>query len=299
MATLEDKILGDHKRDNYCSSSEDEDGYVDALDGNEADNINGSSNKQLATASIANNAHYTSEIDNWSGSATNTGPKGVIRDWQRFKQLENERNDDKKQEQMELLKKLSITAKTNAEDAAQNKQDELDSELAELLNDDGILLRFQQQRMQEMLAQCGHKLKRFGHVHALISGDDFLHAIDNEDKLVTIVIHIYENRLASCRTMNKCLDELAQSYESVKFCKIAGSAAGMSQNFKASGIPALLVYKGSNLVGNFVRISNDLGGDDFFSSDVEGFLIEHAMLPDKSHLPVIINDGNNCDDDDD
>lgn len=295
MATLEDKILGDHKRENYCSSSEDEDGFDDALDGNESN----SAEQQLATASIANNAHYTNEIDNWSGSATNTGPKGVIRDWQRFKQLENEKNEEKKHEQIELLKKLSISAKTSAEDAQQSKQDELDAELAELLNDDGILLRFQQQRMQEMLAKCGHKLKRFGNVQSLINGDDFLNAIDKEDKLITVIVHIYENKLSSCKTMNKCLDELAQSYENVKFCKIIGSAAGMSQNFKASGIPALLVYKASELVGNFVRISNDLGGDDFFASDVEGFLIEHGMLPDKSHQPIIINNSNNCDDDDD
>lgn len=294
MATLEDKILGDHKRENYCSSSEDEDGFDDALDGNENNEVNG----QLTSASIANNTHYTSEVDTWSGSATNTGPKGVIRDWQRFKQLENERNHASKQEQLELLKKLSITAKTKEEDAVQAKQDEFDAELNDLLNDDSILLRFQQQRMQEMLAQCGHSLKRFGKLHSLTNGDDFLHAIDNENKLVTVIIHIYENRLTSCKTMDKCLEELAQSYENVKFCKIAGSAASMSQNFKASGIPALLVYKSGNLVGNFVRISEDLGGDDFFASDVESFLIEHAMLPDKSHVPVIINNSNNCDDDD-
>lgn len=293
MATLEDKILGDDKRENYCSSSEDEDGFDDALDGREQ------SGGQLATASIADNVHYTEEVDSWSGSATNTGPKGVIRDWQRFKQLEHEKNEEKSREQMELLKKLSISAKTTAEDAKQAEQDELDAELAELMNDDGILLRFQQQRMREMLNRCGHKIKTFGEVVSLANGDEFLSAVDTEEKFVTVVVHIYENKLIACKTMNKCLEELAQSYLNVKFCKIVGSAAGMSKDFKVGGIPAILVYKAGNLIGNFVRISNDLGGDEFFVSDVEGFLIEHAMLPDKTHVPSIVNNGNKSDDDDD
>lgn len=285
MATLEDKILGDHKRDNYCSSSEDEDdnnAFVDASD----------------TVGSVNDKTHLTEIDQWSGSATNTGPKGVIKDWQRFKQLESEKQEQKTREQLELMKKLSITARTTAEDALRAEQDALDAEMAELMNDDSILLRFQQERMREMLNRCGHKLKVFGEVIPLANGDDFLTAIDKEDKLITVIVHIYENKINSCKTLNRCIDELAQSYKHVKFCKIIGSAAGMSQNFKMGGIPALLVYRNGNLVGNFVRISKDLGGDDFFTSDLEGFLIENGMLPDKSHVPAIINNGNKSEDDD-
>ena len=39
------------------------------------------------------------------------------------------------------------------------------------------------------------------------------------------------------------------------------------------GLPALLVYKGGQLIGNFVRVSDQLG-DDFFAMDVESFLQE-------------------------
>lgn len=295
MATLEDKILGDDKRENYCSSSEDEDDYDDAIEGDDGPSSVG------ASSTFANGqTHYTQpEVDRWSGSSTNTGPKGVIKDWQRFKQLENEKNVTKEQEQMALMKKLSITTKTTHEDAKKAEQDEIDAELAELMNDDSILLQFQQQRMMEMLNRCGRKLKQFGTVASLANGDEFLNAVDKEDKLTTVIIHIYENNLLACKTMNRCLDELAQSYLNVKFAKIVGSVAGMSKNFKIGGIPALLVYKGGNLIGNFIRMSNDLGGDEFFASDVESFLIEHAMLPDKSHIPTIVNNGNKSDDDDD
>jgi hypothetical protein len=41
----------------------------------------------------------------------------------------------------------------------------------------------------------------------------------------------------------------------------------------AMGVPALLVYKSGELIGNFVRVSNELGHD-FFANDVEGYLLE-------------------------
>lgn len=296
MATLEDKILGDDKRENYCSSDEGEGDDFESADGSPT------GAESLSAACQPDQTYFSRETtDKWSGSSTNTGPKGVIKDWQRFKQLENEKNIEKETEKLQLMKKLCITAKTVHEDGQQAEQDELDAELAELMNDDSILLQFQQQRMREMLERCGKKQKIFGNVISLGNGDDFLNAIDNEDKSVPVIVHIYENKLLACKTMNRCLDELAQNYKSVKFCKIISSAAGMSANFKIGGIPALLVYKNGNLIGNFVRLSDELGGDEFFASDVEGFLIEHAMLPDNSHVPIIVgktSNGTNKDDDD-
>lgn len=296
MATLEDKILGDDKRENYCSSDEGEpDDGDDDCGRNGGANGSGGASAAGAKSTANDQMYFTRETDSkWSGSSTNTGPKGVIKDWQRFKQLETEKSIEKETEKLTLMKKLCITSKTVAEDARQADQDDLDAELAELLNDDNILLQFQQQRMREMLERCGRQQKQFGTVVSLSNGDEFLNAIDNEDKSVPVIVHIYENKLTACKTMNNCLDELAQQYKSVKFCKIIGSVAGMSAKFKIDGIPALLVYKGGSLIGNFVRLSDELGGDEFFTSDVEGFLIEHAMLPDNNMPMIITKNANNA-----
>ncbi len=281
MTTLEDKILGE-KLENYCSSSEDEADYEDADD-------------EPSNSKPASDPSAPTYAENWSGSSANTGPKGVIKDWQRFKQLENEKNEEKERERLFLMKKLAITSKTKAEDEKQKEQDELDAEFEELMNSD-TLLEFQRQRMMEMMQICGQQMT-FGKVISLGNGDEFLNAVDMENKNTTVIVHIYENHLAACKTMNKCLDQLAKDYGYVKFCKIFGSVAGMSKDFKASGIPALLVYKAKNLIGNFVRVSDELGGDEFFASDVESFLIENGMLPDKTHVPVIVNNLNNDSDD--
>lgn len=194
------------------------------------------------------------------------------------------------------MKKLSITAKTVEEDQKAKEQAEFDAELEELLNDD-FLHQFQKQRMQEMLAING-MLPKFGQVAALKNGDEFLQAIDAEHKSVTVIIHIYEDKFKACKTMNKCLAKLAQEYSTVKFCKILSTVTGLSKNFKTVALPTLLVYKNGQIVGNFIRLGDEFG-DDFYSSDVESYLIEHSLLPDKSLIPVFSTTETTQNDDDD
>ena len=230
----------------------------------------------------------------WEGSSTNTGPKGVMKDWQRFKQLETEKKAEQEKERQVVIQKLSLTCKSALEEEREKNAD-VDREMAELLSDE-FLLHFQKKRMEEMMAKLS-TLPKFGKVVSIRDGQEFLDAIDKEDKAVTVVVHIYEENVPGCEAMNGSLISLSQDYQQVKFCKMIGSVAGISKRFKISGVPALLVYKAGQLVGNFVRVSEELG-DDFFSEDVESFLLEHGMLPDKTCVPSIIQSQNDADDSD-
>ena len=49
----------------------------------------------------------------------------------------------------------------------------------------------------------------------------------------------------------------------------------------------MLVYRSGELVANFVRLTDTLG-DDFYASDLEGFLIENGVLSDGKLVPSII-----------
>ena len=40
-----------------------------------------------------------------------------------------------------------------------------------------------------------------------------------------------------------------------------------------NALPTLQIYKGGNLVGNFLRVQDNLD-DEFYAADVENFLIE-------------------------
>jgi len=284
MTTLEGKLLGE-KAHCYCSSSESE--------GEKSDDDSG---KEIRTSAVIKETDAVPRPDpyKWEGSSTNTGPKGVMKDWQRFKQLETEKRAEQDKERQALIQKLSLTCKSALEEEREKNAD-VDPEMAELLSDE-FLLHFQKKRMEEMMAKLS-TLPKFGKVVNIRDGQEFLDAIDKEDKAVTVVVHIYEEKVPGCEAMNGSLISLSQDYQQVKFCKMIGSVAGISKRFKISGVPALLVYKAGQLVGNFVRVSEELG-DDFFSEDVESFLLEHGMLPDKTCVPSIIKSQNDADDSD-
>ncbi|PBC29590.1 Phosducin protein [Apis cerana cerana] len=272
MSTLENKILGE-KLHYYCSSSS-EDEENDSADSDKE--IEDEKYPQIITDSIE------PSFSEWDGTSSNTGPKGVIKDWQRYKQLQAEKRDEQDKERIKLIKKLSLTCRSSL-DEEKEKIMQTDPDLAELLTDE-FLLEYQKQRMKEMLAKT-EKL-RFGRIINLETADQFLEAIDNEEKSITIIVHIYENNIPGCEAMNGSLISVADNYPYVKFCKILGSVAGLSKHFKKEGVPALLVYKAGQIIGNFVHITDYLG-EDFYASDVENFLIEHGMLTDKNCIPVI------------
>lgn len=50
----------------------------------------------------------------------------------------------------------------------------------------------------------------------------------------------------------------------------------MSSDFITHAVPTILVYKGGNLLGNFVKITETLRGGEknFNTDDMEGFLLE-------------------------
>jgi len=277
MSTLEDRILGE-KSQYYCSSSEDEGG---------SDSEEGKGSTARGTMGI-NRGPDIPETRTWEGSSTNTGPKGVIKDWQRFKQLEIEKREAQEAERLELINKLSLTCQSTLDEEKEKAEEkQLDEEIEGLLKDE-FLKEYMHNRMKEMMAKI-EELPRFGGVVSLSTGDAFLDAIDKEKKDVTVMIVLYEEKATGCESLVGCLSTLAQDHPHVKFCKIRASTAGLSVHFKISGVPALLVYKGGCLVGNFVRMTDEFG-EDFYAGDVESFLIEHGMLPDKTLVPQIIRE---------
>ena len=263
MATLDDKLMGE-KLHYYCSSSEDE--------GEEDDARGGGGGQQVQEPPAP--TFYPSTED-----GHNTGPKGVLSDWRRFKQLETEKREEQSQEKMALAKKLCLTARTNKEDEqARTREEDVDAELDALLDDD-FLETYMARRMREMMAKT-NQTKRFGRVLELPNADDFLNHIDEEDKSVTVIILIHEPGAEGCSKMSSCLSSLATDFTTTKFCSILSTTAGLSKHFKSSGVPALLVYKAGQLLGSFVRMTDQLGTD-FYPSDVEGVLQEHGFLQER------------------
>nr|SVE92493.1 EOG090X08Y3 [Megafenestra aurita] len=272
MSTLDDKLLGE-KLHYYCSSSSESEGEDDDEE------------KSPCPDASAGPALNNGSCQQWDGTSCNTGPKGVIKDYQRFKQLERERREEQKEELAILAKKFSITCRTNAEDdKAKSEEEKLEEELSRLM-DESCIQEFVQQRMQEMLNRETNRL-RFGTVHVIKDCDHFLAAVDEEDKAVSVLILLHEPNSSGCLSALKAVESLCKDYVHVKFCTVRPSLISMSVNFKISGVPALLAYKAGQLMGNFVRLTNELG-DEFEPCDLESYLIEHGILQDRHLVPSI------------
>ncbi|GCB65564.1 phosducin-like protein [Scyliorhinus torazame] len=273
MTTLDDKILGE-KLQYYYSSSEDED-----------------SDRDENERKTVRNPGISVDLEVRERSAINTGPKGVINDWRRFKQLETEQRAEQRREVRKLIKRLSMSCRSHLdEEKDQQKQrviqDKINGKMTmkecNMLHerdDEEFLEQYRKQRMEEMREHL-YSGKRFEEIFELGSSQAFLDTIDKEEKNTLIMVHIYEDDHPGCEAMNGCLICLATEYPVVKFCKVRSSVIGASARFTGNALPALLVYKCGDLIGNFVRITDQLGFD-FFAVDLEAFLREYGVLPEK------------------
>jgi len=174
------------------------------------------------------------EEESWKGYATNTGPKGVIKDWQRFKQLESQKDQEAVAEKRALAKKLSMTCKSaDLDEHLDNKKPVVVEEEEQDLMEDEFFQEYIKKKFMEMTKKL-NDLPKFGEVIEL-TGETFLSEIDNENKNVKILIHIYDQKISECRLMNQCLDMICKDYLVVKFCKIKSVEINLSEKFVSGG----------------------------------------------------------------
>jgi len=260
MATAIDDEMGWSKKDNYCSSSEDEEdtGGTGSLECNRP---------------TARNAS--------PGPSCNTGPKGVLEDWRQYKKLEVERRAEREQELLALAKRVSLTCRSHREDELAKKAEEEDENLDD--DDDAFLNEYAAKRMREMMQLYEAKKNPvFGTVYELIDADAFIKAIDEDSNVATVLLHLYETKVKNCEIFDRCLASLAERYTMVKCCRIRASLVGASKRLQSVGLPAVLAYREGQLIGNFVRIGDELD-EDFDVENVEQYLKEFGILPDLGH----------------
>lgn len=264
MTTLDDKLLG-LKTQNYVSSSESEGEDDDEKSPGGED----SRDEEIDLGDVAAPPDFRLEVPK-------TGPKGVIQDYRRYKQLETEQRKEKEKEMRSLAQKFSVSCQSSLDD---EREKELLKELE--LDADEFIQQYHLQRLLQLKQEQEQRLQlnrpKFGKVITLLDKHQFLDAVDKENPNVIVVVHLYSEDLQSCRAMNGCLQCLAQQYSLVKFCKIIARDTGISRHFTSEGLPALLVYKSGQIIGNFVKLE-DTFGQDFFAVDVESCLIENDIL---------------------
>lgn len=154
-------------------------------------------------------------------------------------------------------------------------------------DDEQCLRTYRKQCMLEMHERLSFGPK-FEGVYELESGEAFINVIEKEHRLTVVVVHIYKDAVKGCDALNSCLDCLAIEYPNAKFCRINAAVTGAVERFCDDVLPAILVYKAGEMLGNFLAITQHFNKD-FFASDVEAFLNEYGLLPDNK-LSQTVND---------
>nr|XP_033818192.1 phosducin [Geotrypetes seraphini] len=232
-------------------------------------------------------SHSMDEGSNFEGSATNTGPKGVINDWRKFK-LESEDQETVPPNKKELLRQMSSPYKPsgadhkNTREKLSRKMSTQEYELTHDKEDEHCLQKYRKQCMQDMHQRLSFEPK-YGDLCELKSGEEFLEVIAKEQKSTSIIVHIYEDGIKGCDTLNNCLACLALEYPSVKFCKIKASETGANDHFSKDVLPTVLVYKNGELISNFISVTEKFN-EEFCAVDVESHLNAYGLLPEKERL---------------
>ena len=136
-------------------------------------------------------------------------------------------------------------------------------------------------------AKLGAQRVIFGNL-VEVRGDRYANIIDSAPPQTFIIMHIYDEIASSCQRMNKCLTKMAKIYPTVKFCRVQSFQLGVSHNFSENALPALLVYRGGELLGNLLRVTDSLG-EDFTTDDLESFLQEKNCLPPESEKDWLLS----------
>ncbi|KAG1963730.1 phosducin b isoform X1 [Pimephales promelas] len=208
---------------------------------------------------------------------TQTGPKGVINDWRKFK-LESMDQEVLPPSKRELLRQMSSPQKPK-DTCVGGLNRKMSAQEYELIKEDDekSLRKYRKQCMQEMHEHLSFGPK-FETVYDLDSGEAFLDVIEKEHRLTVVVVHIYKDGVKGCDALNSCMDCLASEYNTVKFCRIPAAATGAGERFSDDVLPTLLVYKAGELLGNFLAVTQHFN-EEFFATDVEVFLNEYGLLP--------------------
>ncbi|CAD5218496.1 unnamed protein product [Bursaphelenchus okinawaensis] len=186
-------------------------------------------------------------------NAPQTGPKGVLTDYRdaqhamKYKQLLQEKKLLKEAERFSLS----------------GKKEESD-------DDEDALEAIRQKRLEHL------KNMNRTRIVELPNKDEFLNVIESTKEMGDVVIHIYRDGLEATQTLNESLLDLASQTKNTRYYKVRASVLDLTKQFKETALPTLQIYSKERLVGNFVRITDQLS-EDFDVRDLKNLILEHQV----------------------
>ncbi|EAU88654.2 hypothetical protein CC1G_01027 [Coprinopsis cinerea okayama7 len=202
-----------------------------------------------------------------------TGVKGVIRDRNEAEQLMKEKKAKEVEEMRLKMEKSSLGGKTYLEEerekaARGEKADEL------------VMKEIEKQN--EKRDVWGRKREgRFGHLRE-VGLRGFLDAVEKEDSMTWVVVHLYDPSLERCYLLDDRLGRLARLYPDTKFLRARAAALGFTAGGSAPAPP-----KPAPRVSNKLSRIREDDDDDPYGSDTEDSKEEDLVDDDDIDLDML------------
>lgn len=155
-------------------------------------------------------------------------------------------NDELQEKAIDALEKINPLEKKT------------DQEIKDLLEDDDEdeeLKKYQEKRLKEMKEFAAKP--HFGKVYEL-KRQDYIREVNNAPKDVYVVLHLYQDYLEDSNVLDKIFDALAKRFVLVKFMRI--KATSCIEGIKDKDVPALIIYKNSKLIKQYIPANYYIGG---------------------------------------
>jgi hypothetical protein len=190
----------------------------------------------------------------------NTGVKGVIADYKEAQREEQVQLAEEHLDNLQRLKRATQPSIRPRETASNETKQQKNNYPDNISDDDGdgddddLLKQFRQQRIAQ-LQNKSHAMPTFGTLSS-ISPEEYVELVDDIDPRVFVVVHLYEPSISASRMLHLALDKVAQAMEYAKFIEV--KALDANPNLDLICLPAILVYKGGNLVCNMIKVTDEL-----------------------------------------
>ncbi|KAL9123363.1 MAG: hypothetical protein Q9187_000090 [Circinaria calcarea] len=220
-------------------------------------------------------------IPNGTTFDANTGPKGVIAD---AKSFDRARKRGFRQSLYAFSNGLAGTVlekqKISLPSARREGSPSTDSSADD--DEDDFMREWRAKRIIEMQSggqdrrtrRQSPSKRRYGYV-SMVDAIGYLDAVEKVASDTVVVVCIYDEESAVSAIVEDALSNLARKHETTRFVKLAYREAEMD----VAVVPAILAYKGSELIANLVSLIDEIpSGRDMSASSLEWLLLQHRVL---------------------
>ncbi len=299
MTTLESSFLQRNVPGRYSSWSEEqedahgrseEDCGAPQCCGHQADDVDEDEDKDAAAGYYETYKH--DERDSSNSGGFRTGPKGVLADYkanQRVAQQHQAQEVAHRQRVLWRIARGDSTSRSDSDDTSTLPtiaEEEAEEEEDEEGEDAAFWRAYRAQRLQLLKQQhaAGHDgpclRPVFGEAEE-VSGSgmvDVIESLRQRSPTTTVVVHVHEPHVPSCRLVNAFWPALADKHPTVRFLRLHQGCNLPTHDLRldTAVLPMLLVYRNGELADCLARLDASLGAS-FLCEDLDEWLGDQGV----------------------